>query len=89
MLIACAAAEVPLEPTPDLFLRWLWTALKQLVGAENHPWGAKSALEPMALPKAFLNRMEFIALGEPFYGQHLGPVRLDSKNSAGFHCHAI
>ncbi len=89
MLIACAAAEVPLDTTADLFLRGLWMALKQLVGAEYHPGGTKSALEPMALPKAILNRMEFITLGEPFYGQHLSPIRLDSKNGAGFHCHAI
>ena len=89
MLIACASAEVPLDTTADLILRGLWMALKQLVGAEYHPWGAKSALEPMAFPKAFLNRMEFLALGESFYSQHLSPIRLDSKNCAGFHCHAI
>ena len=89
MLIACTSAEVPLDTTADLILRWLWMALKQLVGAENHPWGAKSALEPMAFPKAFLNRMEVTSLGEPFYGQHLSPIRLDSKHGAGFYCHTI
>ena len=89
MLIACTSAEIPLETTADLFLRGLWIALKQLVGAEYHPWGAKSALEPMALPKAFLNRMEFTSLGEPFYGQHLFPIRLDSKNGAGLYRHAV
>jgi hypothetical protein len=83
MLIARAAAEVAVEGMTNLGLRGLGVAQQKLVRGKNHPGRAKAALQAVALPKRFLERVEFFPLSQPFDGKNVGAIGLDRKDRAG------
>jgi hypothetical protein len=54
---------------------------KSLSG-QNHSGSAKSALKPMFLLKAFLQRVKLSVISYPFDGANFLFIRLDRKNGA-------
>jgi hypothetical protein len=83
VLIASAAAEIPVKGVADLLLGRFWVAQQQLVCGEDHSRGAKTALKPVTLPKGFLNRMECIPLSQTFDRQDITAIRLHRKHRTG------
>src|SRR5262245_13022676 len=90
VLVAGAAAEVALEPAPDLGIGQAVTVrAEQLDGAHDHPRRAETALERVPLPERLLQRMQLAVVGKPFDRRHLGAVRLNGEHGAGLHCVAV
>src|SRR2546428_4422686 len=58
IVVAGAAAEVALEPVPDLALRRARVALDELSGRHDHARRAEAALQSVLLPEAVLDRVE-------------------------------
>src|SRR5205807_5377266 len=85
MLIAGAAAEVPLNSVPDFFFAGIRISLEKLGGSHDHARGAIAALQSMVLPKALLHRMEFSIGGKAFNRSYLGAIGLHRQQRAGLH----
>src|SRR5205814_766754 len=56
---------------------------------QDHAGSAIAALQPVALPKTFLHRMQCAILGQTLDRGDLGAVRLHRQQRAGFHRLAI
>src|SRR6266511_5406194 len=70
VVIAGAAAEIALQPVPDLGLRGPRVALEELRGRHDHTGGAEAALEPVHVPEAFLEGMQLAVAGHSLDGLH-------------------
>src|SRR5262245_19174643 len=77
VVVAGAAAQVPLELMPDVGLARALVALQDLVGGHDHARGAEPALEPVLLPEALLDGVELAVLGEALDGEDVVAVGLD------------
>src|SRR5262245_2509472 len=84
VLVARAAAVVPLQPVADLGLAGLGVPLEDVAGGQDHPGGAEAALEAVLLPEGFLEGVE-LAVGQALDRGHARPVRLDGEHRAGLH----
>lgn len=58
--------------------------LQQVCGSHDHSGRAKSALQAMAFPKTFLQRVQLAIIGKPFNRGHLATVCLHGKHGAAF-----
>jgi len=65
MLVSRAPAQVAVQSATNLGLRRLRIALKKLIRGKNHSRRAETALQSVAFPKSFLDRMVFFSLGQP------------------------
>src|ERR671930_2438621 len=86
VLVAGAAAEVALEPAPDLLLgQPVAVRAQELDAGHDHPRRAEAALEGVALPERLLERMQLAALRQALDRRDLAAVRLDGQHGAGLH----
>src|SRR5919197_2057209 len=86
VLVAGAAADVALEPAPDLGLGQPVAVRADELGAgHDHPRRAEAALECVALPEGLLERMELAALRETLDRRDLAAVSLDREHGARLH----
>src|SRR5437763_4408040 len=86
VLVAGAAADVALEPAPDLCLgEPVAIRAEELDAGHDHPRGAEAALERVVLPEGLLERMELAALRETLDRRHLVAVGLDGEQGARLH----
>jgi hypothetical protein len=58
---------------------------KQGDSGEDHPRRAETTLKGIMLDECFLERMKFIALGQPFDGDDLFPIDIFNGQLAGSH----
>src|SRR5215471_5411108 len=89
VVIAGAAAEVALEPVPDLALGRLGIALEELRRRHDHARRAEPALQPVLLPEALLDRVQLAVLGHALDGLHLDAVALHGEERARLHRLAV
>jgi hypothetical protein len=73
--IRAAAADVTGQPLSDLFARGCGIMQKQRLGDRYLSRSAKAALRADVAQKRFLQRIQPIALGQPFDGQEFFSVR--------------
>src|ERR671925_612842 len=86
VLVAGAAAEVALEPAPDLRLgEPVAVRAEELDAAHDHARRAEAALERVVLPEGLLERMELAALREALDRRDLAAVGLDGEHGARLH----
>src|SRR5919109_5535986 len=86
VLVAGAAAEVALEPAPDLVIGEPVAVRAEELGAgHDHPRRAEAALERVVLPERLLERMELAASRETLDRRDLAAVGLDGEHGAGLH----
>ena len=52
------AAKIAFQPVNDLFTSGVWDVVQQVGTRHDHSRRAVPALQRVALPKAFLNRMQ-------------------------------
>src|SRR5690348_4505949 len=76
VLIAGAAAEVTLNPPPDLFLARRRVVLQQVHAGHDHARRAEAALKAMLLPEPTLDRVQLAVLRQALNGLDSGTVRL-------------
>src|SRR5215210_6491460 len=84
-----AAADVALEPLPDLLRRRLRVLAQQGSGAHQHPGGAVAALERVTVAERLLQRRELAAGRQALDRLDLGAVGLDGKEHAALHQLAV
>jgi hypothetical protein len=89
MGVAGATAEIAVERMANLVARRRAVPLEELDGSHYHAWRTVPALETVALPEAFLDRMELSVPREALYGRDLGAVGLDGEHRAWFNRLAI
>src|ERR671923_618302 len=78
VLVAGAAADVALEPVPDLRLgEPVAVRAEELDTGHDHPRRAEAALERVVLPESLLQRMELAAPRKALDGRDLAAVGLD------------
>src|SRR2546426_2459410 len=82
VLVTRAAAQIPLEPAPDLFLSRMRIATEDLVSGQDHPRRAETALQAVLGPEAFLERVELAVTGQSFDGGDFHAVGLDGEQRA-------
>ena len=63
MLITCAAAQIALQSVTNLFIRGLRIAVEDLRASNDHSGSAVAALQTMAFPETFLNRVQLAIAG--------------------------
>src|SRR3989440_8188462 len=86
VLVAGAAADVALEPAPDLRLgEPVAVRAEELDAGHDHPRGAEATLERVVLPEGLLERMELAALRETLDRLELAAVGLDREHGARLH----
>src|SRR5919109_3208022 len=86
VLVAGAAAEVALEPAPDLRLgQPVAVRAEKLDAGHDHPRRAEAALERVALPEGLLERMQLALARETLDRRDLAPVGLDREHGARLH----
>src|SRR5262249_2072406 len=78
-------AQIALQLVADLLLRRLGIALEHLIGRQDHPRRAETALQSVLFPEALLDRMQVAVFREPFDGRDLGAVGLDGKDGTRLH----
>src|ERR671930_2012899 len=90
VLVAGAAAEVALEPAPDLLVgQPVAVRAEELDAGHDHPRRAEAALERMALPEGLLQRMQLAVVGETLDRRDLAAVGLDCEHGARLHGAAV
>src|SRR5919108_2994124 len=82
VVVTGAAAQIALQPQPDLALGWVWIALQELLGRHDHARGAEAALQPVLIPERLLQRVKLRSLGQTFDRRDLGAVGLDGEQCA-------
>jgi hypothetical protein len=82
ILISGTAAEIAGNPPPNFLFCGMRIPFEKGLSGQNHSRGAKSALKPMFLPKAFLQRVKLSMISYPFDGSNFLFVRLNRKNGA-------
>src|SRR5436309_8298550 len=85
VLVAGAAAEVPLKGMADLLLRGVGVGGQQVRRGHDHPGRAEAALEPVLLPERLLQRMEPSGRGQAFDGGDGVAFGLDGEHGAALH----
>src|ERR671936_740406 len=86
VLVAGAAAEVALEPAPDLVLgQPVAVRSEEFDAGHDHPRRAEAALEGVALPERLLQRMQLAAPREALDRRDLAAVGLDREHGARLH----
>src|SRR5687767_285172 len=69
IVIAGAAAQIAIEPLPDLPLRGIRLALEQVDRAHDHARRAEAALQRMVLAKGRLHRVQLAVPGQALDGR--------------------
>lgn len=82
MLIACAAAQIPIKPVTNLFIRRAGVSVEQLRRSHDHTRCAIAALQAVLFPESFLNRVKFACGGKPFDGLDARPIDLNGEQGA-------
>src|SRR5438552_1848575 len=86
VLVAGAAADVALEPAPDLRIgEPVAVRAEELDAGHDHPRRAEAALERVVLPEGLLERMELAGARETLDRRDLAAVGLDGEHGAGLH----
>src|SRR6266545_6992973 len=86
VLVAGAAAEVALEPAPDLGVgQPVAVRAQQLDAGHDHPRRTEAALQRVMLPERLLQGMQLAVRGEPFDRRDLAAVGLDGEHGARLH----
>ena len=83
VVVARAAAQVALEPEPDLLLGGMRVLLEQVDALHDHPGRAEAALQPVALAERLLHRVQLPVLRQPLDRRDVGAVGLDRQHVAG------
>ena len=83
--VAGAAAEISGEAFLDFGEGWVRVFGEQVVGGEDHAWGADAALGSAVLEEALLDGVELFAVGggEAFDGGDLRAFSLEDRDEAG------
>ena len=89
VVVARAAAQVALEPEPDLLLGGVRVLLQQVDALHDHPGRAEAALQPVALPERLLDRVQLPVRGQPLDRRDVGAVGLDRQHVAGLDAAAV
>ena len=89
VVVPRAAAEVALEPHPDLVFGGMRVLVEQPDRGHHHARGAVAALEPVVLHERLLHRVHLAVLGESLDGEDLLSVCLDGKHGAALHRFAV
>src|SRR3990170_6495114 len=84
LLVAGAAAEVPLQAVPDLPVVRVGVALEDLQRGQHHPRRTEAALQPVLLPDALLAAGELPVPGQALDREDVRPVGLRRQDRAGF-----
>src|SRR5665213_725205 len=83
MLISGAAAQVALEPMPDLLIARVGIAIQDLLRRHDHARRAEAALQSVLIPEGFLDLVQLaVGGGHAFDGQDLGAIALDREDGA-------
>src|SRR5919198_26971 len=86
VLVAGAAAQVALEPAPDLVVgQPVAVRAEKLDAGHDHPRRAEAALERVALPERLLQRMQLAVLRQALDRRDLAAVGLDGEHGARLH----
>src|SRR5919109_1713592 len=86
VLVAGAAADVALEPVPDLGLgQPVAVRTEELDAGHDHPRRAEAALERVALPEGLLERMQLAVPRQALDRRDLAAVGLDREHGARLH----
>ena len=89
VVVAGAAAEVALEPEPDLALGRVGVLLEQRDRGEHHARGAEAALQPMLLVERLLDRMQLPVARQALDRGDRRAVGLDREHRARLHRLAV
>jgi hypothetical protein len=85
-VVAGAAAEVALEPVPDLLVGGVRIAREQVGGGHDHAGRTEAALEAVLLPEGGLHRVQFaVTVREALDGRDLRAVGLRGEHGAALH----
>jgi hypothetical protein len=82
VLIAGAAAEIPLKAVPDFFFRRMRVSFQNLFRRDNHARSAEAALKPMFIPESFLDGVQIPVTRQALNREHVFPVCLNGKHCA-------
>src|SRR5215210_746563 len=86
VLVPGAAAEVALEPAPDLVVgEPVAVRPEKLDAGHDHARRAEAALEGVPLPERLLERVQLAVRGETLDRRDLAAVGLDGKDGARLH----
>src|ERR671934_273475 len=86
VLVAGAAADVPLEPAPDLRLgQPVAVRAEELDAGHDHSRRAEAALERVALPERLLQRMQLAVARETLDRRDLAAVGQNRERGARLH----
>jgi hypothetical protein len=85
VLIAGAAAEVSLDAVPNLVFAWIRVVVEQLLDRHDHARSAEPALQPVLVPKRFLDGVHVAIARHPFDRRDLQAVRLHREDRARLH----
>src|SRR3954467_9262260 len=77
VLVAGAAAEVPLQPLADLLLGRVRVLLQEADRRHDHPRCAEAALQAVLLVEGALDGVQLAVLHERLDRLHVAPVRLE------------
>src|ERR671931_2547229 len=81
VLVAGAAAEIALEPAPDVRIgEPVAVGAEALDPGHDHARRAEAALDCVALPERLLERMQLAALRQALDRRDLAAVRLDGQH---------
>jgi hypothetical protein len=82
ILISGTAAEITGNPPPNFLFCGMRIPFEKSLSGQDHSGGTKSALKPMFLLKAFLQRVKLSVISHPFDRANFLFVRLSRKNGA-------
>jgi hypothetical protein len=85
VLVACTTAQVTGEDFPDVFVAGMGILFEEGDNGHEDAGGAEPALEPMRLPKCFLEGVEIIRRPQTFYRSDFMPIGLNGEHQAGAH----
>ena len=89
VLVAGTAAHVALKSVTDFGVARVCIRAKEFVGGHDHPGSTKSTLQAMFVPKAFLERMQCVSVGESFNRCYVRTVGLNRQCGARFSRDAV
>ena len=85
MLVAGATTHVPGKTFSDFLFGGIRISLQKFTGAHEKSGSAKTTLQAVILPEAFLQGMKFAVLGQSLNGGDLCAIGLDGKHQARAH----
>src|SRR6185503_10762963 len=90
VVVARAAADIPLDRVPDLVVARIRVVGEEVRGHHDHPRRAEAALEPVLLPERVLERVQRAVAGlHSLDRRDVRAIRLDREHRAAFHGLAI